>query len=476
MEKDLRDAYAALKLLRADLVKTRRDKRALEASLTQLQTLETPRQTHERQQMQQEDTQAQLLRLTTIYERQLAEMETQLLHNNCQKKETPEVEDNQCEEETEELEKLTLLNKLHSLTTTVEQQTQTMVAQQAAFALQKGELETMLEDTQHKLQTEERRVADAIQDQQVAKENYEFLETQVELLKEEKRQLEKEKANVEMKLAAHAQTSSILKQQLEEKEEEKRKWEKEQEQRDLMLQLQYEEKMEELSCTFRRENALKENNLKEDQQREMNDLERKCELLELELSREREGNLHDQEEIQGRFAVTLHDLENSCTELKTQLAGSEAKRYSEAKEHNATLVELEEQYATTLHNLNTELEEARKKLAVSESEMKEQETKLEKTLGELRNQQVVSKKHSEMLCTLENNLAEAQSKLTVSEEKVADESKKHQEELADTLQKLHDRELDLERNTIATRAMENNLAEVKVQLDDTENMRLAEAE
>ncbi|POM72015.1 hypothetical protein PHPALM_11342 [Phytophthora palmivora] len=247
MEKDLRDAYAALKLLRADLVKTRRDKRALEASLTQLQTLETPRQTHERQQMQHEDTSAQLLRLTTIYERRLAEMETQLLHNNCQKKETPEVEDNQCEEETEELEKLTLINKLHSLTTTVEQQTQTMVAQQAAFALQKGELETMLEDTQHKLQTEERRVADAIQDQQVAKEKYEFLETQVELLKEEKRQLEKEKANVEMKLAAHAQTSSILKQQLEEKEEEKRKWEKEQEERDLTLQLQYEEKMEELS-------------------------------------------------------------------------------------------------------------------------------------------------------------------------------------------------------------------------------------
>ncbi|OWY93971.1 hypothetical protein PHMEG_00036441, partial [Phytophthora megakarya] len=92
--------------------------------------------------MQHEDASAQLLRLTSIYERRLAEMEMQLLRNNCQKKEkTPEVEDNQHEED--ELEKLALLSKLHSLTTTVEQQTQTMLAQQAAFVLQKGELEEM---------------------------------------------------------------------------------------------------------------------------------------------------------------------------------------------------------------------------------------------------------------------------------------------------------------------------------------------
>ncbi|CAH0517478.1 unnamed protein product [Peronospora belbahrii] len=83
MEKDLRDAYAALKLLRADLVKTRREKQSLEAFITHTKKTERlsssaveTRANCEVQEMQSEDMNSQLWRLAFHYENQL-QMERQ---------------------------------------------------------------------------------------------------------------------------------------------------------------------------------------------------------------------------------------------------------------------------------------------------------------------------------------------------------------------------------------------------------------
>ncbi|ETN02749.1 hypothetical protein PPTG_15501 [Phytophthora nicotianae INRA-310] len=436
MEKDLRDAYAALKLLRADLVQTRRDKRALEASLTHLKAHGPPpsaaqiRESRETQQMQHEDARAQLWRQASIYESRLAEMEIQLLHNNCQNKEaTPEVEDNQQGEE-EEVEKLALLNKLHSLTATVKQQTQTMLTQQAAFALQKGELETTLEDTQHQLQSERNKAADALLEQQAAEENYEFLETQVEILKQDKKKLEEENEALQNKLAAHAQTSSILKQQLEEKEE-------------------------------------KEKELRDEHNRETSDLQHKYELLELELNNEKEKKLQDQA-THDRYASTLREFEKTCEDLQTEIAASEAKRSAEAKEHEAKLAETGETYASKLEKVESELKEARKQLAALETsnaiEQKEQEAKLEEALGRLRDQE----QQAMTLRDLENNFADVQSKLTAAETKLADGAKKYEQQLAEASQKLLDQEQDHKRHASSLRDVENDLAGAQTQLADTE--------
>ena len=76
----------------------------------------------------------------------------------------------------------TLVTALCSLTATVQQQLQTMCAQEATFALQQAELETLLEETQAALQTERRRAADAELERLAAQEQFAFVQTQVERL------------------------------------------------------------------------------------------------------------------------------------------------------------------------------------------------------------------------------------------------------------------------------------------------------
>ncbi|KAL3658651.1 hypothetical protein V7S43_016287 [Phytophthora oleae] len=474
MEKDLRDAYAALKLLRADLVKTRRDKRALEASLMQFQTHGPPpsaaqtRESRETQQMQHEDANSQLWRLAALYEIRLAEMEIQLLNNNCKMtEEAPEAEDNQQEDEheSEGLEKLALLNKLHSLTATVEQQTHTMLAQQAAFALQKGELETTLEDLQHKLQTEERKVADAVMDQQAAKENYEFLETQVEILKEEKKKLEEKKEELEVKLAAHAQTSSILKQQLEEKEEERRDLEAEQAEREL----KHQQKREKSISDSQQENEEKEKKLRDAHEREIVELQQKCELLELELCSEKEMKRQDQDNIQARYTATLQELETSCAELKEQLAQSKAKRDAEVKENTEKLADAQEQHAAVLHDLRIELEEA-------QTERNDKEMRLEEALETLKDQLKDREQHTVTLRDLEDNFTSVKAQLATAEAKLTEEAEKHEELLAEASQKLQDQERDHERRVATLCKTENKLAKVQAQLADADAKRLSEVE
>ncbi|CAI5721465.1 unnamed protein product [Hyaloperonospora brassicae] len=78
------------------------------------------------------------------------------------------------------LKRATLVAALCSLTATVQQQLQTMCAQEAAFALQQAELETLLEETQAALQTERRRAADADLERQAVQEQFAFVQTQVE--------------------------------------------------------------------------------------------------------------------------------------------------------------------------------------------------------------------------------------------------------------------------------------------------------
>ncbi|KAE9326393.1 hypothetical protein PF008_g16666 [Phytophthora fragariae] len=500
MEKDLRDAYAALKLLRADLVKTRRDKRALEASLTHLQTHGPPpsvaqsRSGHEAQQMQQEDFNSQLWRIAAKYEARLGEMERnyRYVQNNCQKKEIrPEIEDNQREgegegghhEEEEGVEKLALLNKLHSLTATVKQQTQTMLAQQAAFALQKGELETRLEDAQHALQTEKSNLADAVLEQQATKENYEFLETQLEILKDEKIKLHEEKANLASKLATHAQTGSILKQQLQEKEEEMKKWESDGEERELTLQLEHEKKMdalvEEVSLRVRRENERMEKELCEKYERQMSDLQQKCEGLELELRRGNEKTQHDHEDAQEQDTMRIRELESKCAELEKRLEDSESERAAEAEAHAAKLTETHDQYATALRNLNGDLVEVRAELddakAKRIAEEKGHESKLTGVLLRVRDQEEALEKLTAMLRDREYTLEDVRSQIAAAEAKLSQEATEHEEKLAEASRSQQAVQQANDQHVRTLHDLENNLAKVQEQLADSESDRLREA-
>ncbi|KAG6612129.1 Exosome complex exonuclease RRP46 [Phytophthora cinnamomi] len=455
MEKDLRDAYAALKLLRADLVKTRRDKRALEASLTHLQahgplpSAAQARAGREAQQMQQEDFNSQLWRMAKKYEARLGEMERNFGRNNCQKKEeSPKIEDNQTEEEEDDdegVEKLALINKLHSLTTTMEQQTQTMLAQQAAFALQKAELETRLEDAQHALQTEKSKVVDAVLEQQAAKENYEFLETQVEILKEENTKFQEEKEKVESKLATHTQTSGILKQQLQEKEEERTRWENEVEGRELELRLEHAQKMdalvEEVSLRVRRENEQKEKELRDKFERQVAELQQKCELLERELSSGKKKSLQDLEEVQEQYSMTLQDLESKCADLQKKLEESEDERATEAENHEANLLTVQGEYSKALRNLKSILTEVQMQLtdakAKQVAEAREHSLKFTEASDKMRDQEKAHEKLTSTVQDLERTLEDVRAQLAAAETKLSEHSKHHEKKFAEASHSLH---------------------------------------
>uniref|UniRef100_M4BV70 Uncharacterized protein n=1 Tax=Hyaloperonospora arabidopsidis (strain Emoy2) TaxID=559515 RepID=M4BV70_HYAAE len=197
MEKDLQDAYAALQLLHADLALSRRDNGLLKAPPTHLPSHGLSSRTphiDERHggilRMFSEDTKSRSRSVTMQSEDPFAERARGRVCTKCEPTETNSLElDDYQVIEPNELEKSALLTKLQSLTSTVEQQMQTMLAQQASFALQREELETMLEETVHKLQVEKRKVADAVLEQQTVKEKYEFLETQVEILLRDREKL-----------------------------------------------------------------------------------------------------------------------------------------------------------------------------------------------------------------------------------------------------------------------------------------------
>ncbi|TDH66498.1 hypothetical protein CCR75_007010 [Bremia lactucae] len=424
MDKDLRDAYATLRLVRADLVRTRREKQALETLLSAPQPLNPPLhiektcKSRETLQMQHEDFEAQLWRQATFFENRLANLELQILQYSCPKKELlPEIDDNQCDEEIVRLENLALLNKLHSLTATVEQQMETIQAQQAAFALQKDELETTLEVTLNQLQLEKARVADALLEQQAANENYDFLKTQIEILQSEKETIAQEKEKIDAELAAHVHTNTLLKQKLQEKDEERRKWEIEHKERVEHLQFEHQEVIQSLSLKLQQEN--------EKRQQESMNLQRKCVLLELVLSREREEKSQAQEEHNGK-------LETKVCEL-TKWKESHASQACEAKHREFQVAQMQ---------------------AEREPKVKELESALEE------------KQHQ--LDELENKIVYAQSHLAKVTTQLAEDATKYENELAKARKKVRNHEVEHERYTNSLHHLETKLQQVTKQLVNTE--------
>ncbi|RLN56527.1 hypothetical protein BBJ28_00023582 [Nothophytophthora sp. Chile5] len=476
MDKDLRDAYAALKLLRKDLVQTKRSKQALEAAVAHLQAHGPPpsasqtREVRETQLMREEDFQAQLLQLQRLHDARLVALIAQKVCSRRQPQEdgdenagdperpgtssddgrqdlgkqkqtAPEADTdsgNQREEAEEAesnadvmvREKLELLAKLHSQKATMEQQTQAILTQQAEFALATGELQTRLEEAQLDSEQAQSRALEAQHEQQATTEKDAFLTTQLELLSREKRELEakvdqiqtdrvhdqqaleaertkaeslqeelvlvaeqhrEEKRQLESKLAAHAQTSSILKQQLVEKEEEEASSQSQQEQQELTLQLEHEQKIdalvEELSATFRKEQQLREQQLRSEHQREVVDLQQKNAFLELQLSSEKEKALQAQQEAQARCAATLRDMESYSAEVQALLAASKLECEAVAKEKELILAEAEQRLtqhdeavralATEKEALQQEVCEARQTTKLTTEELLERQATLE---------------------------------------------------------------------------------------------------
>jgi hypothetical protein len=354
----------------------------------------------------------------------------------------------------------------------VEQQTQTMLTQQAAFALQRGELETRLEEVQHELQSERTKTGDALMEKQVSKEKFAFLEAQVDVLKEERRNMQEEIDKVGAQLAGHAQTSGILKQQLQEKEEERSKWEAEQQERELEMQLEHRQEMdalvENLCAKFRRENEAKEKELQDAHEREVLGLHKKCGLLQTELRSEKEKQLQDQEESQERYAGTMRDLEKNCAELEAQIAASKAERLAEAKQHEAKLAEGQEHFDAARRELERNLAQVQARLEAADVMAAE-------SLHKLQDQEEARKRQTATLRDLEKAFADVQAQLAASEANMAGEARAHEEKLAEATQNLREQKDDQERHSMVLRDLEKQLEEAKAKLAGSEMQRLAEA-
>ncbi|CAI5719342.1 unnamed protein product [Peronospora farinosa] len=480
MEQDLRDAYAALKLLRADLVKTRRDKQVLEASLTHVQTHGLPpsaahiRESRETQLMQQEDANSQLWRLAIKFNNKLLKMEKMKMDNNCQKKDNlHDIGDKQHKNE-DQMETQTLFKKLQSLTITVEEQTETISTQQAAFLLQKEELKTMLKEMQQMLHKEKNKVLDAVLEQQQIKEKYELLETQVDMLKEEKSHLEKEMKEMEIQLETQARTSSTLTQQLKEKEEDILKWKREE-------MLQFDEKrnelMEEVNVRLRREKEVREKELYDTYEQKMLELQGENELLKMELNCEKEKKFRDKDKIRERHERALSELERNCAEMKAHIADMESERTADVKKYEEALKEAEEQHATTVKSLEMKLVEVQKQLAASKAnrltERQEYQENLAEALKKLQDQREDRDQHVSTIRRLQSDLEVAQTQLEMSKAELAKEVKNNQERLNGMLQQLRDQQHNEERNAMIVRDLESKLSEGQLQFGDKETNLLA---
>ncbi|CEG38428.1 uncharacterized protein PHALS_08506 [Plasmopara halstedii] len=373
MEKDLRDAYAALKLLRADLVKTRRDKRALEQKLRDA---------------------ADAIRG----------------HKSTVMASASEDGDNQ--QESEEVEKLALLDKLHSLTATVEQQMETMLVQKAAFALEKGELESALEATQLQLQEEKNK---------------------------EKEEMIQEIETLRTKLAAYAQTNSILKQQVDEKEEEQKLWESKREEQELRLHLEHTQKMDSLTRELSFNLQKNEKECGEKQQHEMMELQQRCGLLELALYSEKEEKVQIEVENQKRNTL-LSELDSKCEELKAHVAALETKQ----SETEFTQAQTKVTFDTKVRQLESELLQSQEKLAESENKVaqlaaakakyvtvtKDYENRLAEASQELLNHEQKHQQNVVALCNVNAELEKAQAALAGSEATILSNAEDFKQRLA----------------------------------------------
>ncbi|CAI5705673.1 unnamed protein product [Peronospora farinosa] len=401
-------------------------------------------------------------------------MEKMKMDNNCQKKDNlHDIGDKQHKNE-DQMETQTLYKKLQSLTITVEEQTETISTQRAAFLLQKKELKTMLKEMQQMLHKEKNKVLDAVLEQQQIKEKYELLETQVDMLKEKKSYLEKEMKEMEIQLETQARTSSTLTQQLKEKEEDILKWKREE-------MLQFDEKrnelMEEVNVRLRREKEVREKELYDTYEQKMLELQGENELLKVELNCEKEKKFRDEDEIRERHERALNELERNCAELKAHIADMESERTADVKKYEEALKEAEEQHATTVKSLEVKLVEVQKQLAASKAnrstERQEYEENLAEVLKKLQDQREDRDQHVSTIRRLQSDLEVAQTQLEMSKAELAKEVKNNQERLNGMLQQLRDQQHNEERNAMIVRDLESKLSEAQLQFGDKETNLLA---
>ncbi|RLN71819.1 hypothetical protein BBJ28_00024017 [Nothophytophthora sp. Chile5] len=413
MEKDLRDAYAALKLLRKDLVQTKRSKQALEATVAHLQAHGPPpsasqtREVRETQLMREEDFQAQLLQLQRLHDARFATLTAQERHSHRQpqedgdedagdpewlgtssgdgrdlvKQKQPALEadtdgGNQ-QEEAEEAEsdvdamvreKLELLAKLHSQKATMEQQTQAILAQQAEFALAIGELQTRLEEAQLDSEQAQSRALEAQHEQQATAEKDAFLTTQLELFSREKRELEAKMGQM--------QTDRVHDQQA--LEAEHMKAESMQEELVLVAEQHREEKLQlesKLATHVQTSSILKqqleekaEEQASSQSQQEQQELtlqlehEQKIDALVEELS----ATFRKEQELREQQLRSEHERE--VVDLQQQNAFLELQLSSEKEKALQVQQEAQARYATTLEDMESCSSEVQALLAASKLE------------------------------------------------------------------------------------------------------------
>ncbi|TMW61592.1 hypothetical protein Poli38472_012783 [Pythium oligandrum] len=243
MDKDLRDAYKALTLVRTDLVTTKKEKKELEERLHEAQeALEQQKHAweervcalHEALRMQEEDYTTQLDVQQRVYQQKVAvalfknemlmeelrrvrEVEehvpvqaSQVLVQEEEEEDAVPTEE-QAGEETVVREKLELLSNLYTLQAQLQEQTEHLVEQDACIAQEREDWTLQVDALMHQITQLQTTLLEVENEKQFMEEKFEFLRTEVDVIKQERDDLkaqadaaEKEKANVMARLEAFA--------------------------------------------------------------------------------------------------------------------------------------------------------------------------------------------------------------------------------------------------------------------------------
>lgn len=184
MEKDLRDAYKALKLLRADLTRTRAEKDALAAEAA---ALGKDNARLRAEQAASERTTEPLGSDGDDRHQQPSAKDGEQQHEENENQQEEEMEKERRMEEMVR-EKLALLANLYSLKSKLDAQAAAMLAQQAAFAQERDELCMQLEELGDQLAQLQAHALDVEHEKQFIAEKYDFLITELQLLKQQEQQ------------------------------------------------------------------------------------------------------------------------------------------------------------------------------------------------------------------------------------------------------------------------------------------------
>ncbi|TYZ58676.1 hypothetical protein PybrP1_003822 [[Pythium] brassicae (nom. inval.)] len=188
MEKDLRDAYKAMQLIRADLQRTRKEKEALEREAAALRS-DNARLRAEQQSERTTEPQGSI---DGDHDGGKAPPpRSDRSNQQPQQQQQGEAEEGDAEAPpaiVEEMvrEKLGLLANLYSLKSKLDEQAAAMLAQQAAFAQERGELCMQLEELGDQFAQLQAHALEVEHEKQFIAEKYDFLVTELELLKRER--------------------------------------------------------------------------------------------------------------------------------------------------------------------------------------------------------------------------------------------------------------------------------------------------